>query len=214
MEPKEPSGRRAADTKERILTTALGLYNQRGVNAVTSRHIAAEMGISAGNLHYHFPRTDDVILALYRRLAAGFDDIVQRAGAGFDDEIPQAGADTIAVFADRSFRLMYNYRFIFLHFVEIARRIPAVQKHYRALNRRRKKEFLDFFGRQAAEGVFRNDLPAGVWEALVTQFFIVGDFWLSNNELTEKLKGEAAIVHYRDLFLQTLVPYLAAPPSR
>ena len=191
------------DTKERILTTALRLYNQRGVNAITSRHIAAEMGISGGNLHYHFPHTEDVILALYERLAAGFDDIMQTAGTA-----------TIATFADRSFRLMYDYRFIFLHFVEIARRIPAVQQHYETLTRRREKEFLALFGRLVTEGVFRNDLPDSVWAALVTQFFIVGDFWLSNNELTGGLKGEAAVTHYRDMFLQTLIPYLAAPPSR
>ncbi|WP_240510954.1 TetR/AcrR family transcriptional regulator [Algoriphagus antarcticus] len=41
-------------TKEKILLTAIKLYNPSGVQIITSRHIAAEMGISHGNLDCHY----------------------------------------------------------------------------------------------------------------------------------------------------------------
>ena len=65
------------DTKSRILETALALYNEQGIQSVTNRHIAAEMGISPGNLHYHFRHTDDIIVALYEALSVEMDELVR-----------------------------------------------------------------------------------------------------------------------------------------
>lgn len=191
------------DTKERILNVALDLYNDKGINTITSRHIAAEMGISPGNLHYHFRHTDEIIVCLYNRLAEGFDAIIGSLGS-----LKAVNLDTIKVFVDRSFELAYTYRFIFLHFVEIGLRIPAIKKEYFVLTRRREKEFLAFFEQFKVAGIFRPDLPESVLQALVTQIFIVGDFWLSNNELTLKLKGRKATKHYRDVFFSMFYPYL------
>jgi AcrR family transcriptional regulator len=191
------------DTKERILQTALELYNTQGVNVITSRHIAAKMGISGGNLHYHFKHTDEIITILYGRLSAAFDKIMSSFGS--PDTV---SLDILKQLTKESFELVYQYRFIFLHFVEIGMRIPAIEKDYRALTQRRKNEFLSIFEQLKAAGVFRTDLPATVWETLVTQIFIVADFWLSNNELTLKLKGGKAIAHYGQVFSNMFYPYL------
>ncbi|TWF45413.1 TetR family transcriptional regulator [Chitinophaga polysaccharea] len=191
------------DTKERILKTALELYNSQGVNTITSRHIAAKMGISPGNLHYHFKHTDEIIKTLYDRLSADFDVIVASVEA-----LEEVDLHMIRSFVTTSLELGYKYRFIFLHFVEIGLRIPAVKKDYATLTQRREKEFLSIFEKLKASGIFRADLPEEVLKAFVTQIFIVGDFWLSNNELTLKLKGSKAIAHYSDIFSSMFYPYL------
>ena len=116
-------------------------------------------------------------------------------------------------FIERSFELMYTYRFIFLHFVEIDMRMPSIREAYYALTQRREREFLSVFEKLRAEGVFRADLPASVLQTLVTQIFIVGGFWLSNNELTVRLKGKKAIAHYSGVFFNMLYPYLATIPT-
>ncbi|CAL1519653.1 TetR/AcrR family transcriptional regulator [Chitinophaga sp. MM2321] len=194
------------NTKERILITALKLYNSQGVNTITSRHIAAEMGISPGNLHYHFKHTDEIIQTLYDRLSLDFDAIIL--------SMESPGHIDITVIKDltrRSFELVYTYRFIFLHFVEIGLRIPAVKKDYYALTQRREQQFLAFFEKLKSDGVFRRDIPATVLQALVTQIFIIGDFWLSNNELTLKLKGSKAVAHYSNILFNLFYPYLVDP---
>lgn len=193
-------------TKEKILETALELYNQQGVNAVTSRHIAAAMGISAGNLHYHFPHTDDIIKALYDNLSASFDQLMLQMGAS-PKEVFLQFREAITL----SFELQYRYRFIFLHFVEISLRIPSVKKEYAQLIHRRHAQFMGIFRQLMKEKIFRADIPDEIWDALISQLFIMADFWLSNNELTAQLKGKKAIRAYSAKMYAMFYSYLTKP---
>ncbi len=75
------------NTKERILHTALQLFNEKGVSKVSSKSISEEMGISYGNLCYHFPKKDDVILRLHQNLLDELDETfesVEREISEFD----------------------------------------------------------------------------------------------------------------------------------
>ena len=52
-------------TKDKILLTALDLFNETGSQAATTNHIAKKMGISPGNLHYHYDNREEIIRILY-----------------------------------------------------------------------------------------------------------------------------------------------------
>lgn len=53
-------------TAQRILLTALTLFNRHGENAVTSVDIALELDISPGNLYYHFKGKESMVTELMR----------------------------------------------------------------------------------------------------------------------------------------------------
>ena len=57
-------------TRKRILETALRLFNEFGTAAVSTNRIAAEAGISPGNLYYHYRNKEEIIRGLVEDLLA------------------------------------------------------------------------------------------------------------------------------------------------
>jgi AcrR family transcriptional regulator len=55
--------------KLEILETARKLFNASNTQAVTTNHIAKEMGISPGNLHYHYANREEIIRVLYKQMS-------------------------------------------------------------------------------------------------------------------------------------------------
>lgn len=58
-------GNNKMKTAERILITALDIFNQQGENNVSSVEIAMELDISPGNLYYHFKGKEVIVAALF-----------------------------------------------------------------------------------------------------------------------------------------------------
>ena len=54
----------AQGTKDRILETALALFNAEGVGALSAMDIATALGISPGHLYYHFKGKAEILAAL------------------------------------------------------------------------------------------------------------------------------------------------------
>lgn len=192
-------------TKARILDTALERFNKEGIDSVTIRHIAQAMGISHGNLQYHYANTDLIIQALYDRLVVRFDVMLQAAPAQVTDEVARFRRVVTDTYA-----LIHEYRFIYLHFVEIGRRIPAITKHYRQNLKKREPQFMHLFGLMKEKGIMRKDIPEHILKMLVHQMFIICDFWLSSNEITLQLKEKKALEYYGNLFFSMFYPYFTA----
>lgn len=61
-QPKNTAARR-----EELLAVALELFNAKGTAPVSTNHIAAAAGISAGNVYYWFPNKRAIIRALFEQ---------------------------------------------------------------------------------------------------------------------------------------------------
>lgn len=94
-------------TRDKILEKALTLFNERGTAAVTTNHIAAEVGISPGNLYYHFRNREEIIRNIFEMMEA-------ESREGFGPIAHKAHTLGLQAF-EETFRFVqqFNQRFIF-----------------------------------------------------------------------------------------------------
>ena len=52
-------------TRDRIIQASLEMFNEQGERNVTTNHIASKLGISPGNLYYHFKNKQQIIYDIY-----------------------------------------------------------------------------------------------------------------------------------------------------
>jgi len=57
----------AMPARERILTTAYGLFTRRGIRAVGTEEVIARSGVAKATLYRHFPSKNDLVLAVLHR---------------------------------------------------------------------------------------------------------------------------------------------------
>lgn len=69
-----------SNTRERILATSLELFNRHGERNVTTNHIAEALGISPGNLYYHFRNKSEIVFELFQRYQASVEAFLQVPG--------------------------------------------------------------------------------------------------------------------------------------
>jgi AcrR family transcriptional regulator len=93
-------------TKDKILQISLQLFNERGERTVTTNHIAAEMGISPGNLYYHFRNKQEIIKELMELYQKETLDLLS-----LPDDRPVNANDKIRYFQVLSSQ-MWDYRFL------------------------------------------------------------------------------------------------------
>jgi AcrR family transcriptional regulator len=154
--------RGAQRTRARILAEALKRYNARGVAAVSSEHVAGALGISQGNLAYHFPRKKDLVLALFgereARIAALFADLDASYRAG-----GEAAFGTLALRIGELFAIVWAYRFISRDLGHLAGRFPEVADAWRRENERMAAVTEGLFRRAADDGWMRPEPEPGAF---------------------------------------------------
>lgn len=190
------------NTKEKILVTALELFNEQGIDVITIRHIAKEMGISHSNIQYYFKNADDIIYTIYAQHIEAMNELPVFAND------PAAGLSMLRESVTTILQHIYRYRFIYIHFVVITRRMPEIKKIYAQRFSIRRRQLLRLFENYREQGIAREDIPGEVWESLIRSFYLIGDFWISANELTTGLKGKKAVSYYARLLEDLFYPYL------
>ncbi len=86
MATERRTGPKGAETRARLIDIAERLMLDEGYAAVTTRRVAGIAGVNPALVHYYFPVTDDLFLALYRHGAERALER-QRAATGADQPL-------------------------------------------------------------------------------------------------------------------------------
>jgi AcrR family transcriptional regulator len=200
--PRKPPRR----TRERILETALALFNRDGEPNVTTADIADEMNISPGNLYYHFRNKDDIIGELHAALERSVAPLL----AGPSERA--ANVEDVWLFLHLLFERMWQYRFFYRDLDEITSRNPKLAARFAALTRR---------GRDAVTRLCRGLRADGAMEAsddaidsLATNVAMITTYWMSFQRLSRSVNpgtdepSAMRFEHGAAQVLALLAPYL------
>ena len=138
--------KRPRRTRERILETALVLFNGVGEPNVTTADIADEMEISPGNLYYHFHNKDDIIAELF----AGFERRLD--GLLTSPERRNAGVEDLWFLLHLLFEAMWDHRFLFRDLDEILSRNRRLASRFARIMRRGSRTMIELCRSLVATG--------------------------------------------------------------
>ena len=188
----------AKQTRQRILDSALTMFNALGEPNVTTNHIADELEISPGNLYYHFRNKDDIIEQLFAR----FEERMDAALAAPQGRLP--GLEDIWLQLHLVFECIWDYRFLHRDLVEILSRNRRLRLRFARILRRANEQ---------AHTVMRGLVQAGIMRAskdelaaTATNVLVIATFWLNYAAARGEKDEHAAI---RDGIVQVMM--LLAP---
>lgn len=194
-------------TRDKILQTALNLFNQHGVPNVTLRRIAAEMFISQGNLNYHFKHREDIIEALYFQLLEVFN---EEKGKLDTEEINfQFVMDSTRAGMEALFR----YRFLMIDFNQNMRENPKLHTHFIQLEEIRKQTYLHSFNLAIDAGVMRAPAFKGEYEGLNERIRVYSDYWIASAAVYNEPE-ETTVEKYHNLLVEMFFPYFTKEAQR
>ena len=107
--------------KLEILETARKLFNETNTQTATTNHIAKAMGISPGNLHYHYKNREEIIFKLYLQLREEMSLAV--------DELPKSIKE-LQEHEKLLIKVQWKYRFFFRELLFLFSRDKSLERRY------------------------------------------------------------------------------------
>jgi AcrR family transcriptional regulator len=191
-------------TRERIIDSAITLFNEQGSGSVTTNHIAQSMSISPGNLYYHFRNKEEIIRAIYARLRPAW----EAASALPDDRSPTV-IDLRRILADH-FRIVWSFRFYYRELPALLRRDPELAHEYREVRRAALANIESLLRQFVEAGVLVVPDADAALPELAQVCWVLADFWLPFAELGDDRVGPDGLDRGVALILRVLRPYFTA----
>ena len=184
-------------TRDRILECALLLFNQKGEPNVSTMEVANEMGISPGNLYYHFHGKEPLILGLFERFQSELTPLLDPPSDA------RLSPDEYWLFLHLIIERLAHYRFLFQDLSNLAGRLPKLAKGIRNLLNALKRTLASLLARLKAEGRLISDTRA--LGQLVEQITMTLLFSLDYQRILDR-EGEVRVVVYQIMML--VAPHL------
>lgn len=158
-------------TRERILETALRLFNEFGEPGVPTTAIADEMNISPGNLYYHFHSKEKIVEALF----AAFREEIEQTLAAPESRPPNA--EDVWLYLHLVFEAIHKYRFVYRDINDLLSRHRMLETQFKRILAHKKRTATAILDGLVKQGAIKAG-PQDV-EALAVNMTVLATYWLS-----------------------------------
>src|SRR3954464_15462256 len=193
-------------TAERILEVTLELFNRFGEPNVSTTLISAELGISPGNLYYHYPAKDELINSLFDRYERSLTELLRAA-----EDVKNV--EDAWLFMHMLFELIWQYRFLYRDLNDLLSKNRRLETHFQWVLKNKTlaiSAMLDGMSRSGALSIDSREAPA-----TATSMVVLLTYWLSYEYVRDPRRAlepesaQLALLRGAHHVLNLLAPYLA-----
>lgn len=166
-----PRGNR--NTKEKIVDIAIDLFTESGIANVSTNHIASAMGISPGNLYYHFRNKEDILWQALMR----FSEATARLLGSPDEEV--IDVNRLRRYLEEAIGVLHDYRFFLENTVGLSRESARLEEALRALEQENIGKLIRIYTALVKSGVMTGPLNSDGIDALANTTWIIFTNWLN-----------------------------------
>lgn len=189
-------------TKQKIIDSSKELFNQHGYSQVTIRMIATNLGISSGNLNYHFKKREEILEYLYFDMVAEFD---QRIETLSETEI---SFSQIRHDIQVSMERMLEYKFIWTDLFNILKANQKISDHFTAVYQKRISGNAFLFDRLQEMELMRAAKFQEEYHILAERMINFGDTWIYTSEVYNRSSSKKQLEYQVNAMLAMIYPYL------
>lgn len=189
------------NTKQKILISARNLFNKDGISETSMRDISMNIGISPGNLTYHFRYKENIVEAIYYELISQLDSELAKIDENAN-ELSLFYASTKSMIY-----VVYDYRCIFRDLYKILSINQKLKTNYIELKKYRLNQFWKVLDQMIGLKIIRPEKTKGEYTRLSSRIYLLSNNWINALEL-QKFKYPKDIDYYSFLIFDSLYPYL------
>ncbi len=186
--------------KEQILQSARQLFEEKGYEGVSLRTIAEHAGTTIGNLTYHYPQKEDLLVAMQ---IATQGDVLTQFG-----KMPPTPEAVLREMVIMSFLLEDACRknsFYYCNLIRLCKDVPSLKGHVEKMRDIVFNIHLDRFYALRAAG-FMRDLPDERYESVAAMYLLTVTSWLNVRNL---FQDKAAQIAIRRMVMDLIYPLLS-----
>ena len=194
-------------TAERILEVTLELFNRFGEPNVSTTLISAELGISPGNLYYHYPAKDELINSLFERYERALNELLLAADG-------VRNVEDAWFFLHSQFEIVWQYRFLYRDLNDLLSKNRLLETRFQAVLKNKTRAVRAVLAGMSRSGTV--DIDAREVEPTANCMVVVLTYWLSfeyvrdPRHALEPENAEMALMRGAQHVLNLLAPYLEA----
>ena len=200
--------KRPRRTAERILDTTLELFNRFGEPNTSTTAISAELGISPGNLYYHYPAKDELVGRLYDRYDAALTELLRAA-----DDVQ--GVEDAWLFFHMLFELIWQYRFLYRDLNDLLSNNRKLEVQFQTVLQRKTgavRSVLAGLGRAGGIAIEQREaVPVATAMVVVLTYWLSFEYVRDPRRALEPETAGGSLLRGAFHVLSLLSPYLAAP---
>ena len=192
-------------TAERILEVTLELFNRFGEPNVSTTLISAELGISPGNLYYHYPAKEELINSLFDRFERALNELLN-ASDGVRD------VEDAWFFMHTLFEIIWQHRFLYRDLNDLLSKNRRLETHFQTVLKNKTRAVKTMLDGMIRSGSVRID--SREIESTATSMVVVLTYWLSfeyvrdPRRALEPENAQSALLRGAQTVLNLLAPYL------